>query len=128
MQKPGYKTKQRDAVLAYFEARPCEYITAKELIRATGVGEATIYRTLSKFVKEGVLKKIVKHDSDGTCYQYQPHAHEHSCFQLKCVGCGRSIRLECGFAQDMQQHIQAEHAFFVDCDKTVIYGRCGRCN
>lgn len=122
-----YKTKQRDLILAYFEERPDAYITAKELIENTAVGEATVYRALAKFVQDGAVRKLVKQDSDGTCYQYRPECAAHSSFRLKCVDCGKSIRLECGFAQDMERHIRAEHSFSVDCAKTVIYGRCQRC-
>jgi len=123
----GYKTKQRDVILTYFEERPQEYITAKELISNTAVGEATVYRTLAKFVKEGVLKKVLKHDTEGTCYQYNGEAESHSCFQLRCMECGKSMRLDCGFAQDMERHVRAEHSFSIDCARTVIYGKCGIC-
>lgn len=122
----GYQTKQRDLILSYFATRPGAFITAKELIRDTDVGEATVYRTLAKCVREGILKKIIKHDSEGTYYQYN-FTPEHSCFQLHCTDCGKNIRLDCGFAQDMERHIRAEHAFSVDCSKTVIYGLCELC-
>jgi len=125
----GYKTKQRDVIFSYFEQHPNQYVTAHELIEQTtaSMGEATVYRTLAKFVKEGILHKIVKQDSDGVYYQYDPHHGEKSCFRLECTACGRLIRLECGFAQNMEQHIRAEHNFTVNCADTIIYGKCSDC-
>ena len=125
----GYKTKQRDEILAYFEQHPEQYISARELIEHTDstMGEATVYRTLSKFVKDGIIHKIVNQDSGGVSYQYSPHHSHKSCFRLECTGCGKLIRLECGFAQNMEQHIRAEHHFTVNCADTVIYGKCSDC-
>ena len=125
----GYQTKQRDEILSFFERNADRCISAKELIGESGLsaGEATVYRTLAKFVREGRLRKFVKQDSEGTYYQYNPDHLAHDCFHLQCIGCGKQIRLECGFAQDMSQHIRAEHAFAVDCGRTVIYGQCEEC-
>lgn len=124
----GYKTKQRDAVRTYFETHPAQYITARELIGATNstMGEATVYRALAYFVKEGVIHKIVQQDSGGVYYQYNPQENK-SCFRLECTQCGRLLRLDCGFAQNMEQHIRAEHSFSVNCADTVIYGICESC-
>ena len=125
----GYKTKQRDEIFTYFEQHPGQYVTARELIAYAddSMGEATVYRTLAKFVREGILHKIVNQDSGGVYYQYDPQDRHKSCFRLECTGCGRLIRLECGFAQNMEQHIRAEHNFTVNCADTVIYGMCSDC-
>ena len=55
----GYKTKQREYILAFLQNSEGRHITVAELVRhlqdnATPVGTATVYRTLEQLVEEGM--------------------------------------------------------------------------
>lgn len=93
------------------------------------IGLATIYRQLEKLVQDGLLRKYTLDGHAGACYQYvgsDTCAGEH--YHLKCEGCGQLIHLDCHFVEDMQKHIQDEHGFTVNNNKTVLYGTCGKCS
>ena len=90
------------------------------------MGEATVYRTLTKLANQGVLKRFTG-DGSGACYQLMDEQKCCSHFHLKCDRCQRLIHMDCGFMKEMQQHIEKEHGFAVDVGRTVIYGLCDRC-
>ena len=130
MDNKSYKTKQRESLLEFFKANKEKCFLAKDIIKNTDVhlGEATIYRTLSKFVEEGLLKKFISEAGGGSYYQYNEGKSEcASHFHLKCVKCGTLFHMDCGFLTDMTNHISQNHGFNVDNSKTTLYGTCKNC-
>lgn len=128
--KQSYKTKQRSSLLKFFEDNKDKCYTAKELIKNPEIdlGEATVYRVLSKFVSEGMLKKYMSPDSDGAFYQYNSDSPECSShFHLKCTQCGTVFHMDCHLMDSIKLHIQDEHAFTIDNSKTILYGLCNKC-
>lgn len=129
--KQEYSTKQRGVILELLK-ESSTHITAKEILnylksKGLNISTATVYRTLEKFEKEGIVKKMTIGDGQGACYQY---AGEFSCqshFHLKCIECGELIHLSCDFLDKMEKHIYDEHSFTISSGKTVIYGRCANC-
>lgn len=91
------------------------------------MGEATVYRTLSKLASKGVLKRYTG-DGSGASYQLNDSEECASHFHLKCERCGTLIHMDCTFMTDMKNHIEQSHSFCVDIGKTVIYGLCGECS
>ena len=62
------------------------------------------------------------------CYQYfdgTGDCHRH--YHLKCLKCGKLLHAECEFLNDLSEHIEKEHDFVIDGEKTVLYGICGEC-
>ncbi len=128
--KHNYNTKQRLSLLQFFENNQNECFSAKEIIKnpAITLGEATIYRSLSKFVREGKLKKYISPDGDGAFYQYNTDAPEcNSHFHLKCVSCGNLVHMDCDLMNSIREHIDKEHGFAIDNSKTTLYGLCSNC-
>lgn len=124
----GYNTKQRDEILGFFNRHSGGCFTAKDIIRSgeVSVGEATVYRTLSRLAGQGVLKRFTDGEEGAS---YKLGGEECSChFHLKCESCGRVIHMDCGFMADMKRHIESSHGFIVDIGKTVIYGLCADCS
>ena len=130
----GYKTKQREYILAFLQNSEGRHITVAELVRhlqdnATPVGTATVYRTLEQLVEEGMVRKYVLDGKSSACYQFlsdEPHlCQEH--FHLKCLSCGTLFHVQCTFLDEMQAHIAAHHHFQIDHTKTVLYGYCEQC-
>lgn len=130
MDTKSYKTKQREDLLNFFKNNKDKCFLAKDIIKSSSInlGEATIYRTLSKFVDEGILKKFISPSGEGAYYQYNEcaeHCHEH--FHLKCVKCGTLFHMDCSFMAHMAGHIKDEHGFCVDNSRTTLYGTCKNC-
>ncbi len=124
----SYNTRQRDEIVEFFSRHRGSCFTAKELIRSgeLEVGEATVYRTLSKLANQGVLKRFTG-DGAGASYQINDSEECSSHFHLKCESCQKLIHMDCTFMADMKKHIESSHDFTVDIGKTVIYGLCGEC-
>ncbi|MBE6673950.1 MAG: transcriptional repressor [Ruminococcaceae bacterium] len=127
-----YSTKQREVILAYLKENNA-HVTASDVIfhlkeEGCVVSTATVYRTLEKLEKDGVVKKMIIGEGTGACYQYidGDGCSEH--FHLKCVKCGRLIHLSCEFLHSMESHIFNEHGFTVSSGRTIIYGTCAQCS
>ena len=130
MDNKKYNTRQRNELLEFFKNNSDKCFLAKDIIKSASlsVGEATIYRTLSKFVDEGVLKKFVAPGSEGAYYQYNKCSHDCSShFHLKCVNCGTLFHVDCSFLSEIDSHIMEHHRFAIDNSKTVFYGVCESC-
>ena len=129
MAEAKYKTKQRDEILAFFRKNADGCFTAREVTENVSAGEATVFRTLSALVDDGILNRFTGDSSRGSAAHYRlsmcddSHPHIH----LRCEDCGRLIHMDCGFMDDIVSHFRADHGFSVDCARTVIYGRCGDC-
>jgi len=130
MDNKSYKTKQREVLMDFFKNNKDKCFLAKDIIKNSSLtlGEATIYRTLSKFVKEGVIKKFVSPDGTGAYYQYNECQYECSThFHLKCTKCGTLFHMDCEFMKDMANHINSHHGFNIDNSHTTLYGSCKNC-
>ena len=108
----GYKTKQREYILAFLQNSEGRHITVAELVRhlqdnATPVGTATVYRTLEQLVEEGMVRKYVLDGKSSACYQFlsdEPHlCQEH--FHLKCTCCGRLFHVSCDYLNQLGEHL-----------------------
>mgnify|MGYP000000071816 FL=1 len=128
MDRNNYNTKQRDEIVDFFSRHRGSCFTAKDIITSgeVTVGEATVYRTLTKLANQGVLKRFTG-DGSGACYQLMDERKCSSHFHLKCDRCQKLIHMDCGFMKEMQQHIEKNHGFAVDVGRTVIYGLCSDC-
>jgi Fur family transcriptional regulator, ferric uptake regulator len=119
-------TPQRLAVLTEL-MRERGDITAQALherLREGGaaMGLATVYRTLSALVEQGVIDTLTH--GPQLCYRFCSPEHHH---HLTCRVCHRVVEiLECGFG-DWAEAVGRQHGF-VDVSHTVeLLGRCGNC-
>lgn len=133
MPQNSYKTRQRTLILNCLKDNKDRHITAEEiheyLLRSgESVGMTTIYRNLDKLLKEGQLRRYELAQGQSACFQYvdgDGDCREH--FHLKCEGCGRLIHLDCDDLSKLSEHIEKEHAFYLNSSKTVLYGLCADC-
>ena len=128
-EKRRYSTKQKAIVMDFFYNHKQECFTAKDIILndALHLGEATVYRLLSKLSNEGELKKFTGDKSNGATYQYNDGKRCNSHFHLKCLKCGELVHMNCSAMVNVGQHIEENHDFIVDNSKTIIYGFCKNC-
>jgi len=119
-----YKTRQRDAILQLFTASPDRCYTAREVIAALNVGEATVFRNLTALTQEGQLKRFAD-KGHGAVYQFSGCDGHH--MHLKCKHCGTLVHLDCVFVEDIVRHFADKHGFLLDKEQTVLYGLCESC-
>ena len=67
-----YKTKNRDALIAYLQTREGEHVTVNEIhdhFRSCGstMGVATIYRQLEQLVADGSMRKYMVDSGSAAC-------------------------------------------------------------
>lgn len=126
-----YKTKQRTVIEALLKSSK-SHLTVEEICKkleksGQNVGRTTVYRTLEKLEKEGVVRKYSS-VGESSCYQYVSSGEEcNNHFHLKCEKCGKLIHLECSELNTISGHINEHHGFAVNPLKTVFYGVCEVC-
>lgn len=131
-ERTSYQTRQRKRLLAFFEEHPDRQFTSAELTAVlcseNGSGKSTVYRQLQQLTEEGILKRFRGENAQSVLYQYVGKHHEcERHFHLKCTDCGTLVHLDCDHMQTLQQHILADHQFFIDPSVTVLYGVCRAC-
>lgn len=132
MSRSVYQTKQRRAVLAFLQSVPGTHVTARDVclaLRDSGIGMATVYRSLEYLVETGLIHKYVIDESSPACYEYDADtfAARPDTFHFKCTRCGRLIHLHCRELAGIQSHLLAEHGLTMDPMRTVLYGLCESC-
>jgi len=128
LDRNNYNTKQRDEIVDFFNRHRGGCFTAKDIIVSgeVTVGEATVYRTLTKLANQSTLRRF-SGDGAGAYYQMIDDKGCSSHFHLKCDRCQRLIHMDCSFMKEMQRHIEESHGFAIDVGRTVIYGLCEDC-
>lgn len=127
-----YNTKQKTQILSYLSEHKQQRLGVDEVVQSlmeldVKVGKTTVYRHLEALSGQGAVHKYVS-ASGVTCYQYVEDASEckrHA--HLVCAGCGELLHVECALMEQLKRHMLLEHGFDLDAEKTVLYGRCGRC-
>lgn len=128
-----YHTRQQKAILQFMESMDQTYITAGQIAeylkeQGESVGLTTIYRHLDRFLKEGIVQKIVLDGNSGACYQYiKRKDDEVNQFLLKCEDCGGIMNMDCGHMKELYSHVLEEHHFNVNPHRTMFYGICEKC-
>ncbi len=136
MTKSGYNTGGKSSVLNFFRSNRDLQFTADDVIAAlaercksTGEkmpGKSSVYRIISNFEQEGVLRCYTDGDTSKRLYQYSgEHCDSH--FHLKCSGCGKVVHLECRIGDELLRHISSDHGFFVSAGRSVLLGECSSC-
>ena len=126
----GYKTRQRELVLEYLKNHSgCH--SADEIIRALAaeghaVSKPTVYRTLDRFVSEGDVSRFNGSGvGESALYRFSGGHHDH--FHMKCSSCNKTVCVDCGFFNNMEDHFYSHHGFTINRARTVIYGTCAEC-
>lgn len=121
-------TKQRDIILDSFLASR-HHVSTEELYlklkeNNSGIGFATVYRTLKLFAESGIAREIQLGDGQ-TRYEHL-HAGEHH-DHLVCTRCGAIVEFENETIEKLQKEIAKEHGFTIMNHKLELYGVCAKC-
>lgn len=125
----AYHTRPKELLTDFFSSNKDKCFSSREIIDSgLGIGEATVYRLLSKLTEEGTLTKSVAGDGKSSLYRFNERNDCHDHIHLKCLKCGDIIHMECDTFHHLESHIEAEHDFLIDNSHTVIYGKCKKCS
>ena len=128
-----YRTKNRDALVAYLRSREGSHVTVNEIhdhFRSTGstMGVATIYRQLEQLVADGQMRKYTVDSGSAACFEYIGAAHGHARFiHCKCEKCGKLLHIDRREIEEMARLLEERSGFRMDNVQTVLYGVCGDC-
>jgi Fur family ferric uptake transcriptional regulator len=88
------------------------------------VSRATVYRTLTKLVDAGLLRRLelgprmfYEHD-----YGYPQHEH------MQCAKCGKMIEFQSAAIESAMREVCSQHQFHASGHTFVIRGTCAECN
>lgn len=127
--KMTYNTEKRSEITDFLARGKGKAFTVDEICHAIGAdesGKSTVYRIISKLVKEGTLIKITDEHSRHTTYQY---LGEEACCEhlhLKCKECGRLIHLDHETSHLLENQIKSAGHFVLD-EGAMLFGRCEGC-
>ena len=126
--KPQRFTEQQRELVAHVFAKHSHFDPDQliEELKQAGkrVSRATVYRTLTKLVDAGLLRRIelgtrTLYDHD---YGYPFHDH------LVCEQCGMMIEFQSEKLNEVLQSVTGEHQFRAAGRTLVIRGVCAECN
>lgn len=126
--KPQRFTEQQRELLEHVFARHSHF-DAEQLIEnlknaKKQVSRATVYRTLSKLVDAGLLRRIELGDRTVYDHDYGYPAHDH----LVCEHCGSMTEFQSEELEALLQRVAGSHQFRAAGHTLVIRGVCADCN
>lgn len=132
LQEGRYKmTPQRKTILQIFVDRPGEHLSAEDVHRilqadASGIGLATVYRSLELLYDMGFLQKM---DFDDGKARYELNemegAHQHH--HLLCLKCGKVTSFADDLLDDLERDIAEKNGFRIVDHQVKFYGYCQEC-
>jgi Fur family ferric uptake transcriptional regulator len=126
--RPQRFTGQQRELLEHVFARHSHF-DAEELIEKlkgakTRVSRATVYRTLSKLVDAGLLRRIELGDRTVYDHDYGYPAHDH----LVCEQCGSMTEFQSEELEALLDRVAGDNQFRPSGHTLVIRGVCGACH
>jgi len=122
-------TKQKNIVLVAF-LKSKRHITADELYRIlkkkhSGIGIATVYRTLKLFCDSGICRELRL--DDGLIRYEALYGHEHH-DHLICIKCGKVVEIRENKIEELQVKTAKKNGFELKYHRLDMYGICKKCS
>lgn len=124
-----YKTGKRAEILAFLSKNSNKAFTVEELcdsILPDGKGSSTVYRLISRLVKEGAVRRLSDGKTRHFTYQYAGGTECKEHLHLLCRDCGRMLHLDDATSHSVLASIML--AGFSPEPGAVIRGRCSGCS
>ena len=86
------------------------------------IGKATVYRNISRLVKEG---KVLKISLGKNVEHYDGHTHNH--YHLYCKYCKKIYDIEEVKENEFRERLEKENNIQIDSTKVVFEGICKNC-
>ena len=126
--KPQRCTKQQERMVRFIFSQH-NHFSAEKLIEAMKqaglpVSRATVYRTLSKLVDAGLLRRLEFGPSMYYEHDYGYPQHEH----LYCQQCEKVIEFQSPELDALIRQVGREHGFHTKDHTFIVRGACAECN
>ncbi|MBF0522020.1 MAG: transcriptional repressor [Candidatus Omnitrophica bacterium] len=120
---------KRLTVLKAISASPKRHLTAHEVLallnkKRSGIGQATVYRSLRLLCDAGVLNELRCEDGSSR-YEFASAGSHHD--HLICTKCGRFVEVFDPEIERLQDKLFARHGFYPERHKLELYGVCRMC-
>lgn len=133
MARKPYTTKARTIILDFIKNNSSSTVSVADIsnhLKKMGcnTNTTTIYRYLEKLCEEKIIIKYPDKSGEKSIYQLEDEnegCDEH--LHLKCVSCGKLIHMDCGFVDELSEHIKKNHDFNVIYKGNILYGLCEQC-
>lgn len=122
----GYKMTRARREIVDWVAGQHERFTANEIVESlvqTGVGRATVFRTLDLLVQLGYLNRIHS-PTDCATYTLCDGGHHH---HLVCTSCSRVIPISAPAIEAKLRGIARREQFRVSNHHLEVFGQCAAC-
>lgn len=121
-------TRQRETILQVFLANP-HHISVEDLYNRvrkadSGIGFATVYRTLKLFTQCGLADE---RQFQGGRSRYEPAASEHHDHCI-CTSCGKIVEFENDAIEALQEEAAQRLGFQLTHHRMELYGLCATCS
>lgn len=126
-----YITKQRKALLEFFERHTDEQFTAAQIAAAeecAGISVSTVYRNLADMEAEGKVVKLTRGGSREVYYRFAASQKCHGKLHLSCKNCGKTCHVDPDTAEKLYAALRDNESFILDRNETVLYGVCKDCS
>ena len=125
MTRGKYSTKQKEEIIQVISSMHCEFSIKDIYDQLSSTSLTTVYRLIDQLEKEGIIQKSIGVDGK-TTYQYIEKCDcDH--FYLKCDCCGKLTHVECGFVNELSNHIVKDHKFHLNKEHIIMKGICSEC-
>lgn len=128
-----YVSRYRVWILRYFAEHADERISAGDLHRrmmeeGMHVNLTTVYRNLERLEEEKKISRQKMPEEEEHLYRYmKPGMACGTHLHLYCERCGRVIHLNCGFMDEITEHLLRKHGFSINCGQSMLTGLCADC-
>lgn len=128
-EKGQYQTRQRAELIDFLQERSGEWISARDIIDCPEVklGEATVYRMLTRLAEEGILEKRASESGRGALYRICSTTHCKGHLHLRCLVCDNTICLHSEALHRAEEDIGSRLGFSIDESRSTLYGVCSEC-
>ena len=119
-------TRQRRLIWEFFAGadRAATIGEAADALRSDGVGQATVYRTVTLLSDLGLLARVQDRRGE-ICYTAPPIGHSHP---LICGVCRKVVRFDGdGDVSDLEARLAVETGFSIYGHHLEVYGICLEC-
>lgn len=126
--KVEYNTHQKKLLANFLKLNCDRAYTIEEISNEIPVGKSTIYRLISKFVENGIVKRFPGETGRTFLYQYISCEHCSAHLHMKCINCGKILHMDDSVSDNLLSNIMQGNDFSVDRSRTVLLGKCAHCN
>ncbi len=121
-------TPQRRAIVDVFFSSD-NHLSTEELydqVRKadSGIGQATVYRTLKLLCEAGLAREM--HFGDGIA-RYEPIVDDTHHDHLICKSCGKNLEVVDEKIERLQEDLARRHGFTLTSHRMYLYGVCSDC-